>query len=135
MSKAYLITINKEVAQQCINWAPEKPEFISKHEAKGQLNKKSYSSVIYDLILEKFGAKMRVNDGKSVGSRWVSVYMQCKHSVKFTAQIPRSKFAANKNLEFVLSRSRKDLKSCSCGKKNNFTIKFISNKLFNYFSN
>ena len=117
MSRVYSIEIKKDIAQQCIDWNALKLNFVSKHAAKGDRSKKSYSAIISSLIHEKYGAKMRVNDGKAIGRRWVSIYLQCSHGNKFLAQISRSKFVANKNLEFILSRSRNGLKSCDCGKK------------------
>lgn len=128
MSKDYTIVITKEVALECIDWNALKLNFVSKHAAKGGNNKKSYSSVISALILDKYGSKMRVNDGKAVGRRWVSIYLQCSHGNKFLAQISRAKFVVNKNLEFILSRSSKGLKSCDCSKfKKYYNILFEIN--------
>ena len=107
------IIINKEIASVMFNWATEPPRIKTKKDVKGK-EIKPYSTVLANLIKDKFNAKVYVKAGCNVGKKVTSIYLECSHRIAFTCQILTKKLKRNTDLEFSIIRSKED--SCTCGK-------------------
>jgi hypothetical protein len=105
------IKVTAEEVDSIFVWRGKTPYLVTKRTK--MVGRQAYSTFFINKIFELFGLKVIVLNGKNIGAKDISIYMQCApHGRNFSLRCIRSLLLEGEEIYFELVRRR----PCECGR-------------------